>query len=244
MSHAAITMEGVGKSYRLKDQRSIRHSLQDINLRVLAGESLGIFGANGSGKSTLLKLIAQITNPSAGTITITGQVAALLEVGLGFHPELTGRDNVLFNGALLGVPARVVRTHMDEIAAIADIGAYLDQPLRMYSTGMQARLGFAVACTLSAEILLLDEVLEVGDAAFRERASKLIHEMTKTQGRTAIICSHSSDLIASICDRVLWLDKGRVREIGPAAEVLENYLSYEHWGRFQAGADDAQERRA
>lgn len=233
MSQAVIRFDQVSKTYLLKDNKTTVHALDAVSVEVLAGEALGIVGSNGSGKSTFLKLIAQITAPSKGRLTINGQVASLLEVGLGFHPELSGRDNALFNGALLGVPGREVRRRMDQIIQIADIGSYIDQPLRMYSTGMQARLGFAVACMLQAEIMLLDEVLEVGDASFRKKALELIHTLTREQGRTAIICSHSGDLLREHCDRILWLMDGRVCQLGPAEAVMKNYLQYEYWGRFQ-----------
>ncbi|MFN7952207.1 MAG: polysaccharide ABC transporter ATP-binding protein, partial [bacterium] len=184
---------------------------------------LGVIGRNGSGKSTLLKILARITDPSEGWARIRGRVGSLLEVGTGFHPDLTGRENVFLNGAVLGMRRDEVRRKFDEIVAFAGVEAFLDTPVKRYSSGMQMRLAFAVAAHLDPEILLVDEVLAVGDAAFQKRCHGRIQEVAR-EGRTILFVSHAMDSVRRLCDRVVWLHEGRVRMIGDAAHCVQTYL--------------------
>lgn len=199
-------------------------ALRDVTLDIEAGEVLGIIGPNGAGKSTLLKLISRITVPTEGRITLRGQVGSLLEVGTGFHPELTGRDNVYLNGAILGMSRREIDAAFDAIVEFAGVARFLDTPVKRYSTGMFVRLGFAVAAHLRCDILLVDEVLAVGDARFQQRCLEKMDDVTQ-DGRTVVFVSHQMSSIRNLCRRVVWLDDGRVVSRGPAGEVIDRYLS-------------------
>ncbi|MEO5534014.1 MAG: ABC transporter ATP-binding protein [Pseudolysinimonas sp.] len=196
--------------------------MQDVSFEVARGETLGIVGRNGSGKSTLLKTLARILTPERGTIRMNGRVAALLEVGSGFHPELTGRENIFLNGSILGMKRRDIRARFDEIVDFADVGPFLDQPVKNYSSGMYVRLGFAVAVHVRPDILLIDEVLAVGDAEFQERSRAKFRELTG-DGRTVIIVSHALGQVRDLCSRSLWLDGGELRQVGPTRQVLAAY---------------------
>jgi ABC-type polysaccharide/polyol phosphate transport system ATPase subunit len=197
-------------------------ALRDISLTVARGETLGIIGANGSGKSTLLKLIAGIYAPTSGKIAVHGQLVALLELGAGFHGELSGRENIFLNGALYGHTRAAMARRVPEIAAFAEIEAFLDTPLKYYSSGMQARLAFAVAMASPAEIMLLDEILAVGDAAFQARCVAKLREL-RAAGRTLVMVSHSAALVRELCDRALWLDRGRLMAEGAPEHVIAAY---------------------
>jgi lipopolysaccharide transport system ATP-binding protein len=215
-------------------------ALRDINFSVEPGEVLGIIGRNGAGKSTLLKILSRITEPSVGRVTINGRIASLLEVGTGFHLELTGRENVLLNGAILGMSSVEIRRKFDEIVAFSGIEKFIDTPAKRYSSGMLMRLAFAVAAHLEPEILLIDEVLAVGDAEFQRKCLGKMDDVAKS-GRTILLVSHNMGVVGSLCRRVVWIDKGRVREIGPPAEVIGRYMS-EGLGHAEGGtrqyADD------
>ncbi len=198
-------------------------ALHDVDLEVDEGEVLGIIGRNGAGKSTLLKLLARITEPTSGLVRHRGRVGALLEVGTGFHPELTGRENVYLNGAILGMRRAEVRRKFDEIVAFSGIEPFIDTPVKRYSTGMHMRLAFAIAAHVEPEILVVDEVLAVGDVDFQRKCIGRMGDVAK-EGRTVLFVSHNTAAIESLCDRVCWLDRGRIAEDGLAGEVITRYL--------------------
>jgi len=200
-------------------------ALRDIEFEVRRGEVLGIIGRNGAGKSTLLKILSRITEPSAGRVTIKGRVASLLEVGTGFHPELTGRENIFLNGAILGMTRAEIRRKFDEIVAFAEVDKFLDTPVKRYSSGMHVRLAFAVAAHLEPEIIVVDEVLAVGDAEFQRKCLGKMSEVAEG-GRTVLFVSHNMGAIRTLTRRCLLLDAGRVRMDAPAAETVEFYLAH------------------
>ena len=234
-----IAFQQVSKSYpvyrspkdRLKELASLNRlsfhddfwALKDINFSVRRGETFCIIGENGSGKSTLLQLIARILHPSSGTVEVTGRVSALLELGSGFNPEFTGYENVYLNASILGLTRKEIDARYDEIAAFAEIGAFIDQPVKTYSSGMAVRLAFAVAIHVSPEILLIDEALAVGDIYFRQRCMRKIHEL-RNSGITIIFVSHAIGDVKAIGDRCMWLENGRIREFGDADAVVAQYL--------------------
>ena len=210
---------------RLPEERPAEFwALQDVSLDIKQGEILGIIGRNGAGKSTLLKILARITEPTAGEAVIRGRLGSLLEVGTGFHPELSGRENVFLSGAILGMKRREIQRRFDEIVAFAEIERFIDTPVKRYSSGMYVRLAFAVAAHLEPDILLVDEVLAVGDFAFQRKClGKLESEVGS--GRTVVFISHSLGAVRSICDRCIMLDGGRIIADGPSAEVVEAYVT-------------------
>jgi homopolymeric O-antigen transport system ATP-binding protein len=207
-------------------------ALKDVSFEVGRGEVVGLIGANGAGKSTMLKLLARITAPSAGTITLHGRVGSLLEVGTGFHPELTGRENVFLNGSILGMRRGEIQRRFDEIVEFSGVEKFLDTPVKRYSSGMQVRLAFAVAAHLQPEILLIDEVLAVGDAEFQRKCLGKMEEVTK-QGRTVIFVSHQMAAVRSLCPRSLVLERGALVFDGPTEDALHYYLSQSAGGRAQ-----------
>ncbi|MGE3271791.1 MAG: ABC transporter ATP-binding protein [Chloroflexota bacterium] len=204
--------------------RTTLWALKDVSLDVQHGEVVGIIGRNGAGKSTLLKILSRITEPSSGTATIHGRVASLLEVGTGFHPELTGRENIFLNGAILGMSRMDIARRFDEIVAFAEIEQFLDTPVKHYSSGMYVRLAFAVAAHLEPEVLFVDEVLAVGDARFQMKCLGRMGDAAR-EGRTIIFVSHNLAAIAQLCQRAIWLDQGSIRTQGPPQQVLQEYLS-------------------
>src|SRR2546428_1678676 len=198
-------------------------ALKNISFDVKQGEVVGIIGRNGAGKSTLLKILNRITEPTSGGADVYGRVGALLEVGTGFHPELTGRENVFLNGAILGMSRAEIRKKFDEIVAFAEIEQFLDTPVKRYSSGMYVRFAFAVAAHLEPEILLIDEVLAVGDAQFQKKSLAKMEEVAAKDGRTVIFVSHSMSTISRLCPRVIWLRGGQVAADGAANEVIQQY---------------------
>jgi lipopolysaccharide transport system ATP-binding protein len=200
-------------------------ALHDVSMEVEPGEVVGLIGPNGAGKSTLLKLLARITLPTEGRIELRGRMATLLEVGTGFHPELTGRENVYLNGAILGLSRREIAGRFDAIVDFAGVDRFIDTPVKRYSSGMFVRLGFAVAAHLDAEIMLVDEVLAVGDAAFQRKCMNKIRDLTVEEGRTIVFVSHNLAWVERLCDRVLLIDHGAVAADGPVSEVIAGYLS-------------------
>jgi lipopolysaccharide transport system ATP-binding protein len=198
-------------------------ALKDVSLEIERGASIGIIGRNGAGKSTLLKILSRITEPSAGRVTIKGRVASLLEVGTGFHPELTGRENIYLNGAILGMTRREIKRKFDEIVAFAEVEKFLDTPVKHYSSGMYVRLAFAVAAHLEPEILVVDEVLAVGDAAFQKKCLGKMGEVAK-EGRTVLFVSHNMVAIRQLCERAVILGSGRVVGEGTSADMVRHYL--------------------
>lgn len=199
-------------------------ALRDVSFEVREGEILGLIGRNGAGKSTLLKILSRVTSPSSGKIWCRGRVASLLEVGTGFHSELSGRENIFLNGAILGMRSHETRRRLEKIVEFSGCGKYLDTPVKRYSSGMIVRLGFAVAAYLDCEILILDEVLAVGDAEFQHRCSKTLEEMSSL-GRTIILVTHNLRTVSSLCHKAAYLDKGTLASFGNADTVLEAYKS-------------------
>lgn len=238
-----ILVENVSKSYRLFGKRSqfqtfksalLKRDLKlqpeasvtaltDVSFEVNRGEAFGVIGRNGSGKSTLLKLISGILKPTTGTIVVDGRVSALIELGAGFHPEISGRENIFINGIMLGLSKREVEKRFDRIVEFANIGPYLDQPVKTYSSGMYVRLGFAVAVHVDPDILLIDEVLAVGDEEFSQRCIAKIQEL-KYRGVTMLFVTHQLDHVRNLCDRALWLDAGAVAGLGDPVRVVDDYL--------------------
>lgn len=218
---------GTFKEYAIRIlKRSVRYhdfmALNNVDLQVERGEILGIIGRNGAGKSTLLKVISRVLIPTDGRVRIRGMVSPLLELGAGFHPELTGRENILLNGTLLGHPRREIEEHLPEIIEFAELGAFIDSPLRTYSSGMIARLGFSVATSWKPEILILDEVLSVGDEAFRNKCQQRM-ELYRNEGATSLLVTHDSSTVETLCSRAVWLDHGQVKAIGPSREIVALY---------------------
>jgi len=198
-------------------------AVKDVSFRVKEGESWGIIGTNGSGKSTLLKAISGILKPYKGKITLDGSVAPLIELGAGFDPNLTARENIYLNGCVLGHTDKYMREHFDEIVDFAELHQFLDSPIKNYSSGMKARLGFAVATMVRPDILIVDEILSVGDYAFRKKCEERMNEML-SGGTTLLYVSHSLDEVKRLCTHAIWLDKGVTRMVGNAAEVCDAYL--------------------
>lgn len=200
-------------------------ALKNINLSIKEGEILGIIGHNGAGKSTLLKVLTRITPPTKGQALVRGRIGSLLEVGTGFHPELTGRENIYLNGAILGTKKSEIKRKFDEIVGFSGVEKFLDTPLKRYSTGMGVRLAFSIAANLAPEILLIDEVLSVGDAAFQKKSYDKMDEITKKSGRTILFVGHNMPVIKELCKRTVLLDHGQIIKIGPTEEVINYYLS-------------------
>lgn len=199
-------------------------ALRDINFEVKQGEVLGIIGKNGAGKSTLLKLLSRVTAPTTGSIKTKGRIASLLEIGTGFHPELTGRENIFMNGAVLGMTKAEIKTKLDEIIAFSGCEMYIDTPVKRYSSGMTVRLGFAVAAHLEPEILVVDEVLAVGDAEFQKKAIGKMNSLSKGEGRTVLFVSHNMSSVQSLCNRAILLENGRITFEGQTHRVISEYL--------------------
>ncbi|MEX5721412.1 ABC transporter ATP-binding protein [Geodermatophilus maliterrae] len=244
----ALRVEGLGKRYRLGERepylalrdvisRAVRRpgrrradpdasfwALRDVSFEVPSGEALAIVGRNGAGKSTLLKILSRITEPTEGQAVVAGRVGALLEVGTGFHPELTGRENVALNGAILGMRRHEIGAKFDDIVDFAGVARFVDTPVKRYSSGMRARLAFAVAAFLDTDILVVDEVLAVGDAEFQKKCLGTMGDAARG-GRTVLFVSHNMTAVESLCQRAVWLDGGRVVADGPALEVVGQYLS-------------------
>ncbi len=200
-------------------------ALKNISFDVKQGEVLGIVGRNGAGKSTLLKILSKVTGPSKGSIKVKGRIASLLEVGTGFHPELTGRENVFLNGAILGMKKAEVKRKFDEIVDFSGIGKYIDTPVKRYSSGMYVRLAFSVAAHLDSEIVIVDEVLAVGDSEFQSRCMDKMKDVSSGQGRTVLFVSHNLGSVAQLCDRSVLLKYGTIQSIGNTSKILEDYHS-------------------
>lgn len=200
------------------------NALEDVNFTVQAGESIGIIGRNGAGKSTLLKVLSRITPPTKGTVTLRGRVASLLEVGTGFHPELTGRENIYFNGSILGMRNAEIKRKFDEIVDFSGVESFIDTPLKHYSSGMQMRLAFSVAAHLDAEILLIDEVLAVGDAEFQKKCIGKMDEVSKSEGKTILFVSHDLRMIENLCLTTIMLEKSKIKFHKNSTNGIQTYL--------------------
>jgi lipopolysaccharide transport system ATP-binding protein len=246
MSTPAIEVNGLGKRFEIgaspggymllteqitervrrrgrKPKKQEFWALQDINFEVQQGETFGVIGHNGAGKSTLLKILSRITPPTLGEARLRGRVGALLEVGTGFHPELTGRENVFLNGAILNMPRAEIQRRFDEIVEFADIGPFIDTPVKRYSSGMQLRLAFSVAAHLEPEILIVDEVLSVGDVSFQQKCLDRMEDVSR-EGRTIVFISHNLGAVRNLCDRAMLLSRGRVNAIGGVGDVINEYI--------------------
>ena len=199
-------------------------ALRDVSFEVPTGSTYGLIGSNGSGKSTLLKCLARIYTPERGTISAIGRVASLLEVGSGFHPELSGRDNIYLNGSILGMNRKEIDAKFDDIVQFSGVEHFIDQPVKNYSSGMYVRLGFSVAIHVDPDVLVVDEVLAVGDAEFQQKCREKFQQYRR-DGRTVILVSHSMDLVSEMCDQAAWLNRGSLVEVGDAAPVIASYLS-------------------
>ncbi len=206
-----------------KGSSNLVWALKDLNFEVQEGEILGVIGKNGAGKSTLLKILSKVTGPTVGNIKIKGRIASLLEVGTGFHHELTGRENVFLNGAILGMTKTEITSKLDEIVEFSGCAKYIDTPVKRYSSGMMVRLGFAVAAHLEPEILIVDEVLAVGDAEFQKKAIEKMKNVAGT-GRTILFVSHNMVAINNLCDKAIMLDKGEIIANGKTSEIVDLYL--------------------
>lgn len=209
----------------LKGRNNYFWSLRDVNFRIEQGSSVGIIGCNGAGKSTLLKILGRITGPSTGRIRGFGRIASLLEVGTGFHPELSGRENIFLNGAILGMRKSEIRRKFDEIVDFAGVEQFLDTPVKKYSSGMYVRLAFAVAAHLEAEILLVDEVLAVGDAEFQKKCLSKMKGIRQAEGRTVLFVSHQLGSVQSLCDKTMLLQQGRLEYMGETTTAIEKYVA-------------------
>lgn len=207
-----------------KEVREQFWALQNVSFSVQKGEILGIVGHNGAGKSTLLKILSQITPPTTGEIRIHGTVGSLLEIGAGFHPELSGRENIFLNGAVLGMKKKDIIRNFEKIVQFAGVEKFLDTPVKHYSSGMYVRLAFSVAAHMEPDVLIIDEVLAVGDAEFQKQCIAKMKEIAKTEGRTILFISHNMQAIKDLCKRSVFLDKGQVVMIGETHEVIEKYL--------------------
>lgn len=238
MNDIAVTVDHVSKRFRLYRERNqtlksalLRGrvsdhdefwALRDVSFEVPRGETFGLIGRNGSGKSTLLKVLARIYEPDGGRVVMNGRASSMLEVGSGFHPELSGRENIFLNGSILGLSKKQVTARFDEIVEFSGVEAFIDQPVKNYSSGMYVRLGFAVAVHTEPDILIVDEILAVGDGAFREKSRRKFLEFTG-QGRTVILVTHSLPQIRRMCQQVAWLENGRLRQLGESHEVADAY---------------------
>jgi len=259
VSASAIAVQGLGKRYRLGAQRAAYRTLRDtladrargrrdgdgrtiwalrdVSFEIEPGSAIGVIGANGAGKTTLLKILSRITDPTEGEALVRGRIGALLEVGTGFHPELTGRENVYLNGAILGMKRTEITGKFDEIVAFAEVERFIDTPVKRYSSGMYVRLAFAVAAHLESDILLVDEVLSVGDLAFQRKCLGKLQDQTEGEGRTVLFVSHNLASIKRLTERCLWLEKGGIREFGPTHEVFRNYMLAHETGVRQGIVD-------
>lgn len=243
MNEVAIRVDDVSKKFRLYIERnqSLKSAimrgrtsvyedfwaLQNVNVEVLKGQTIGLVGDNGSGKSTLLKCMAKILYPESGSITMRGRLAALLEVGSGFHPELSGRDNVYLNGSILGMSRREIDEKFDDIVDFSGVREFIDQPVKNYSSGMYVRLGFSVAIHVDPDILLVDEVLAVGDETFQAKCAEKFVDL-RAAGKTIVIVSHALGTLAEMCDQLVWLKHGEVQLIGDPEQVIAAYRGDDH----------------
>jgi ABC-type polysaccharide/polyol phosphate transport system ATPase subunit len=261
VSDNAITFENVSKEFKLTKLRvrSLQEffvhifrpeargrqqfwALKDVDFSIRRGETVALLGPNGSGKSTILKLVSRIIDPTEGIITISGRLSALLELGAGFHPDLTGRENIYLNGSILGLNRQAMNKKLDDIIAFADIGDFIDVPIRGYSSGMQVRLGFSVAVHVEPEIILVDEVLAVGDYSFQLKCLDRIRQLQRA-GVTILFVSHNFDDVKKLCTQAIWMDEGQVKAQGEVNEILGQMREWYGWNggqlKIAPGGDEA-----
>jgi ABC-2 type transport system ATP-binding protein len=257
MADPAVVVEGVSKRFRLYHERNrslkalilragrVRYdefwALRDVSLEIPEGITFGLVGENGSGKSTLLKCIAKILRPDDGRIRTRGKMAALLELGSGFHPELSGRENVFLNGSILGLSKRDLTAKFDDIVSFAGLERFIDQPVKNYSSGMYVRLGFSVAINIDPDVLLVDEVLAVGDAVFQRRCNEKFADFRRA-GKTVVIVSHAADAMRTMCDQVAWLKDGQIVTQGRSEDVVDEYVDQGHEDRVEVTPEVAESR--
>lgn len=238
-NNIAIKVDNVTKSFKVfydkpstlkerlvfwnKKKMDERVVLKEINLDIKKGETVALIGTNGSGKSTLLKLMTKIIYPTKGKIKTYGKLTSLLELGAGFHPDFTGRENIFFNASIFGLTRREIKERLDQIIDFSELGELIDNPVRTYSSGQYMRLAFSVAINVNADVLLIDEILAVGDQHFQDKCFAKLHEL-KDSGKTIVIVSHSMDSIKNLCDRAIWIYEGQVREDGKVNEVIKDYI--------------------
>ncbi len=258
-SNPTVIVEAVSKRYRLRESRAglrglvgklgrrmlgrapvntsddFFYAVKDLSFQVTPGQTLGLVGHNGAGKTTTLKLLSRITRPTTGRIKLNGRFSSLIELGAGFHPDLTGRENVFLNGVILGLSREQIKRKFDEIVGFAELEKFIDMPVKRYSSGMYARLGFSVAAHVNPDIMLVDEVLAVGDASFQRRCYDFIHAFVKS-GKTTVFVSHNLYVIEQLCDRVAWLERGQVVKLGTPNEVLPAYLDSQDQKALAAAA--------
>lgn len=206
-----------------RNKKQKREILKDINLNIKEGEAVALIGVNGSGKSTLLKLMTKIIYPNKGKITTKGKLTSLLELGAGFHPDFSGRENIYFNASIFGLTKKEIDERLNKIIEFSELGSFIDNPVRTYSSGMYMRLAFSVAINVNAEILLIDEILSVGDQHFQEKCFKKMEEL-KNEGKTMVLVTHSMESVKQLCTRAIWLSDGQVRLDGPTDEVVSEYI--------------------
>jgi len=206
-----------------KNKREVRNVLNNINLKINKGETVALIGVNGSGKSTLLKLITKIIYPSKGNIKVNGKLSSLLELGAGFHPDFSGRENIYFNASIFGLTKKEIDNRIDKIIEFSELGEFIDTPVRTYSSGMYMRLAFSVAINVDADIILIDEILAVGDQHFQDKCLNKMLELKK-QGKTMVFVSHSKESVEFLCDRAVWLSEGKIKMDGKTPDVLEEYI--------------------
>lgn len=221
-----------------KKKNSLVYALKDINFEVKEGEILGIIGKNGAGKSTLLKILSRVTSPSQGVVNIKGRIASLLEVGTGFHQELTGRENIFLNGSILGMTKNEISRKLDEIIDFSGVEKYIDTPVKRYSSGMYVRLAFAVAAHLEPEILIVDEVLAVGDVEFQKKCLGKMQEVSSEKGRTILFVSHNMGAVRMLCSRALLIEKGHIINSGNTEDIIQNYLYSNSSGKNEFISED------
>ncbi len=256
MNEPAIRVAGLSKQFKIRRSTGIKErfvrrergapapgmfwALKDATFEIPAGSMFGIVGHNGSGKSTALKVLAGIYRPTSGEVDVRGRMSALLELGAGFHPELTGRENIALNGALLGMSRQQVSSATEEIIEFSGLEDFIDAPLKTYSSGMQVRLGFAIAVKVDPDILVIDEVIAVGDEDFQRKCFDYIYDL-RSRGATVVIVTHAMGIVADMCDQAMWLDHGEVQAIGPAREVVDKYIAAVN--RAEARSGEVEERK-
>ena len=235
----AIVVKNMSKSFKIyydkpntlkerllfwkRNNTEIRPILTNVNLQIKKGETVALIGTNGSGKSTLLKLMTKIIYPNEGSIQTYGKLTSLLELGAGFHPDFTGRENIYFNASIFGLTKKEIDKRLDNIIEFSELGEFIDNPVRTYSSGMYMRLAFSVAINVDAEILLIDEILAVGDQHFQEKCFNKLHELKKS-GKTIVIVTHDMNSVKNLCDRAIWIYEGKVKMDGPSNTVVDEYL--------------------
>ena len=228
IQYKGLKSYSIKKSFLLgkKNQHKVFEAVKNVSFKLEKGEILGLVGKNGSGKSTMLRAIAGIFSPNSGSIDLHGNSVSLLAIGVGFQKELSGRDNILLSGMLLGFTEQQIRARMDEIIAFSELGKFIDSPVRTYSSGMHSKLSFAITAILETDIILIDEVLSVGDSRFKKKSYAKMKELISSKDRTVVIVSHDKKAIADLCDKVLWINDGELVQFGEAKEVLQAYEAF------------------